>query len=65
MAMQISKACFGCYACETVCPTGAITQKGAKFVINPKLCNECEPSDSKRCVAICPEPLAIYQKKSK
>ncbi|WP_413699007.1 4Fe-4S binding protein [Psychromonas sp. KJ10-10] len=27
MAMQISKACFACYACETVCPTGAITQK--------------------------------------
>lgn len=65
MAMQINKACFACYACETVCPTGAISQKGAIFVINPTLCDECEELDSKHCVAICPEPKAIYQRKSK
>ncbi|WP_372882459.1 4Fe-4S binding protein [Psychromonas sp.] len=59
MALQIGKDCFSCYACETVCPEGAISIAANTFVINPNLCNECSDIKSPRCMAICPEPNAI------
>jgi Fe-S-cluster-containing hydrogenase component 2 len=59
MAMQIEKNCFACYACETVCPAGAISIENSTFVINPALCNECSDNESPRCIAICPEAGVI------
>jgi len=59
MALKITASCFSCYACETVCPVGAISAEASTFVINPTLCSECDDNDSPRCIAICPEPAAI------
>jgi len=59
MALTITKACFSCYACETICPSGAITIVKNNFVINTALCSECDDIDNPRCIAICPEPKAI------
>jgi len=59
MALQITKSCFNCYACETVCPAGAISIEDNSFIISPALCSECDDMDSPRCIAICPEPEAI------
>ena len=64
MALQIGKSCFSCYACETVCPAGAITIEANTFVINPALCSECDDIESPRCIAICPEPGVITYRKS-
>lgn len=61
MALTIGTNCFSCYACETVCPEGAITVEGDNFVINPNLCNECSDIEIPRCMAICPEPDVIKQ----
>lgn len=55
MALQIGNDCFSCYACETVCPVGAISIVDNLFVINPDVCNECSDNESPRCIAICPE----------
>lgn len=59
MALQITKKCIACYACETVCPAEAISIDGNTFVINPQLCTECSDNESPRCIAICPEEGAI------
>ncbi len=59
MALQIGKNCIACYACETVCPAGAISVEDNTFVINPALCDECSDNESSRCIAICPEESVI------
>ncbi|WP_435236653.1 DUF362 domain-containing protein [Psychromonas sp. PT13] len=59
MALQIGKDCIVCYACDTVCPTQAISIENNTFVINPTRCNECSDNESPRCVAICPEEGVI------
>ena len=65
MALQINKSCIACYACETVCPAGAISVEGNTFIINPELCTECSDNDSPRCIAICPEAGAITKIENK
>jgi len=62
MAFKITKSCFSCYACETVCPENAINIEGSTFVINSEKCTECTDTGSPRCIAICPEPLAIISR---
>lgn len=62
MAYQIEKECIICYACETVCTAEAINLKGSIFVIDPKLCTECDNSTEPKCIAICPEPGVINYK---
>ena len=59
MALKITNSCFSCYACETVCPAGAISIEADTFVITASLCTECDDINNPRCVAICPEPKAI------
>ena len=61
MPLQITSRCFSCYACETVCPSKAISIVGSNFVIDPALCTECDDIESPRCIAICPEPEAIIK----
>lgn len=63
MALKITQRCFSCYACETVCPAGAIINEADTFVINATLCNECDGIQNPRCIAICPEPEAIIYAK--
>ncbi|MDA7746858.1 4Fe-4S binding protein [Psychromonas sp.] len=64
MPLKITKSCYSCYACETVCPSGAISIVGNLFVIDPAKCSECDDIESPRCIAICPEPGAIIRDNS-
>lgn len=51
MAIKVDKAlCTGCRACETYCPSGALSlnHKG-KIVVNEEACTECY-----LCQSACP-----------
>lgn len=51
----IGSTCTSCSACEPVCPNAAIREKSSLFIIDPKLCTECEGHfDSPQCVSVCP-----------
>lgn len=49
MAYQISDECIKCGACEGECPTGAISEGDATFVIDEATCIDCGA-----CEATCP-----------
>jgi ferredoxin len=49
MAYKISDACINCGACEGECPTGAISEKDGKRVIDAGTCASCGA-----CVGACP-----------
>ncbi len=49
MAYTINDECINCGACEPVCPTEAISEKGDKRVIDPEKCTSCGT-----CVGECP-----------
>lgn len=49
MAYIITDECINCGACETECPSGAISPGDEKYIIDPTKCNNC-----KNCVDICP-----------
>jgi ferredoxin len=56
----VADECTGCAACEDVCPSHAISQKGAVFVINPVKCTDCVGKyDTSQCVEAC-EPGCIF-----
>ena len=38
----IASQCTVCGACEFDCPTAAISLKRGVYVINPKICTECQ-----------------------
>ncbi len=64
MAYEIIDNCVSCWACEGVCPSGAIspgTLHGkAHFVIDAKKCTECEGDYADaQCASICPIEGAI------
>jgi ferredoxin len=63
MALKIvSSTCTGCSACEPVCPNAAIREKNGTFIIDPKLCTECDGHfDSPQCIAVCPVDGCIKQ----
>jgi len=48
MAYKINEDCIACGACESECPTAAITE-GDIFVIDPEKCIDCGA-----CSAVCP-----------
>jgi len=49
MAYVISDACTKCGSCEPVCPSEAISEGDAKYVIDPEACVDCA-----LCVDECP-----------
>jgi ferredoxin len=55
MATHITDECINCGACEPECPNEAISEGDDKYVIDPKLCNECVGfHDYEACQAVCP-----------
>jgi len=55
MALKINDECISCGACETECPTEAISEGDEIYVIDPKKCVECEGYfDEPQCVEACP-----------
>jgi len=49
MAYKISDACINCAACESECPTNAISEKNDKRVIDADTCVSCGA-----CSPVCP-----------
>ena len=49
MAYTINEDCISCGACESECPTNAISTADNKFVIDAALCIDCGA-----CAPICP-----------
>jgi ferredoxin len=60
MAYSIVESCVSCHACSMVCPTNAISEGAAHFMVDAKKCTECEGdyADS-QCASICPIEGAI------
>jgi ferredoxin len=54
MALTINvEECTACGACEFECPNAAISMKKSVYVINAKMCTECD-GDEPKCVTVCP-----------
>lgn len=49
MAYIINDECISCAACESECPTGAISEGDSKYVINADECIDCGA-----CADVCP-----------
>ena len=55
MALSITDDCINCGLCESVCPTGAISQGDEIYVIDPSKCNECKGLyNEPQCVVVGP-----------
>jgi ferredoxin len=60
MSMKITDECISCGACEPECPTEAISESDAIYVIDPAICVECVGhNDSPQCVSVCPVDCII------
>ena len=49
MAYKISDECVNCGACDSECPTDAISEKDGKRYIDPAKCQDCGA-----CAGACP-----------
>ena len=49
MAYTISDECISCGACETECPTNAISEGDGKYIVNADECISCGA-----CAGACP-----------
>jgi len=49
MSYTITEECISCGACASECPTEAISEGDATFVIDPELCIDCGA-----CADVCP-----------
>lgn len=60
MAYSIVESCVKCHACSMVCPSNAIYEAEAHFMVDTRKCTECEGdyADS-QCASICPIEGAI------
>ena len=57
MAHKINpERCVMCDACRPVCPRNAISvhETEKTYVIDEKLCNDCQNMSAVRCVSQCP-----------
>jgi hypothetical protein len=55
MTYIITSQCIECHRCESICPTGAITQNEQQYQINPERCNDCVGHYAvPQCWAACP-----------
>ena len=55
MSVYITNQCINCGACVPDCPTEAISEGDAIYVIDPELCAECYGHyDHHACQAVCP-----------
>ena len=60
MAFEIIASCVNCWACEPLCPSGAIHEARPHFLIDAGMCTECEGDHADpQCVSICPIEGAI------
>ncbi len=41
MTYMITSLCIECHRCESICPTGAITQNEQQYQIDSERCNDC------------------------
>lgn len=60
MAFEIIETCVNCWACQPLCPNGAIYEAKPHFLIAADKCTECagDFADA-QCAAICPIEGAI------
>lgn len=49
MSYKISEECISCGACESECPTDAISEGDERYVIDPEKCIDCGS-----CAGVCP-----------
>lgn len=49
MAYHITEDCISCGACESECPTDAISEGEERYVIDPEKCIDCGS-----CADVCP-----------
>jgi ferredoxin len=55
MAFMITDECISCGACESGCPTSAISEGADKYQIDPNKCVECVGFyDTQQCADVCP-----------
>ncbi|MGY5449541.1 ferredoxin [Agarivorans sp. MS3-6] len=60
MALSITQACIGCFACKEVCPKNAVTVAEQGFMIVEHRCDECRSNtNGPQCGQICPVETAI------
>ena len=60
MSYSITELCVNCHACMDVCPSRAISQGEAQFMIAAKACTHCEGNHADaQCASICPVEGAI------
>ena len=66
MATIITEQCINCGACETECPTQAISEGSEIYTIEPELCCECVGFfDELACAAVCPVDCCVPDPKRK
>ena len=55
MALKITDECTSCGACESECPTSAISEGDDIYLIDAAKCTECSGhADSPQCQDVCP-----------
>lgn len=63
MAFRITESCVNCWACEPLCPSGAIQAAKPHFLIDANQCTECLGDHAEpQCASICPIEGAIVNR---
>ncbi len=60
MSYSLTAACIQCWACQGVCPNGAIVETQGQLHIDSNECTECHGLyEFAQCASICPVETAI------
>ena len=60
---MITAECINCTACATDCPVEAIWPGPNQYIINPRLCVDCEGLyTTPRCFAVCPVGACVPER---